>query len=301
MPPAPLPVRLKTSPVVRRAMPTRLVLARAEAKARRLWREHEPSRTYALATMEKVVAGTARAPELEDLARRFLIEVAAWDALFWQPWQPALVDAGSRERVLAALSSGPAVFSSCHLGPFFNKAGTLALALGVETCVVGGEWFFQEPSHDYWGRRLARWSLGVPPLPTVLPRGSFAPLSAMLERGHSVLVYFDLPGPCETTYLGKQVMLVNGTARLAVASGAPVVPLRSIREGHRVRLEAGEAIDPSGLSVEEVHARLARVHEAWVLEDPAAMADPAEFAWGEAATPSGWGRPPRAQEPAAHG
>ncbi len=293
MPPAPLGVRLKTSPIVRRVLPTSLVVARAERKAAKLWRESPETRSNALRAMEAIVAGTAREGELEEIARRHVIEQEAWDALFWQPWAArTTLDTASRELVLAARDSGrPLILSACHQGPYFARSWNY-VTIGIRPAVVCGEFWFDEPTHNYWGRRLARWRRGLPDLPLTRPRGSFATLTALLGAGETVLVYYDLPGRHETSFLGKSVMLVNGTARLAAETDALVVPVRIERVGSGWHERAYTPIDPRELDgVDGVHEALARVHERLILEQPEAMADPNEYGWDGAATPTAWTRP----------
>jgi lauroyl/myristoyl acyltransferase len=292
MPSAPLRIRLKTSPILRRLVPTQLVLGRAERKARRLFAQKGETHARALRTMEAIVAGTARAGELEQLAERWTVEREAWNAIFWQPWPRPRISERSSELLLESIARGRGVvLSSCHTGPYFMKARTLG-TIGVRPYVVSGDWFYEDPSNDYWGRRLARWRRGLPPVPIVRPRGSFDVLAAALRRAETALIYFDMPGRHETSFLGKPVMLVDGTARLAIETGALVMPIRSRRVGRRIVLEIREPLDPTDFDgVDALQDELARIHERLILEDPAAMDDPAEFGWGEEATPSGWRRP----------
>ncbi|HTA06709.1 MAG TPA: hypothetical protein VK774_10125, partial [Solirubrobacteraceae bacterium] len=203
MPRASLRIMLKTSPTLRRALPTRLLLARSERKVRHLWASHEGTRRYWLETMESIVAGTDRADELEQLALAQVIERDAWDTLFWQPWEQLLLDEQSRERILSPISSGRAVIlSACHTGPFFHRSVTLD-SIGAHVAVVSGDFWFEPPSNDMWGRRLARWHRDVPGLPVTRPRGSFKVLATLLEERWPLLLYFDMPGRHETRFLGK--------------------------------------------------------------------------------------------------
>ena len=133
----------------------------------------EPStREHVLATMRAIVAGTEREDDLEELAERQLVEWEAWDALFWQPWRAPAIEGVSRERLLEAQGQGRGVIlSGAHVGPFF--AVSVALwELGIKQYVVMGNWYYEQPSHDFWGRRTARWRIGLPPLPVVRPRGA---------------------------------------------------------------------------------------------------------------------------------
>jgi lauroyl/myristoyl acyltransferase len=292
MPYAGLRLGLKTSPTLRRVLPTPWVVARAERKGERLFAEREETRAHAHRVMEAIVCGTEREGELQELARRYAIERQVWQALFWQPWRPPTIDDASRARLLAACDGERgALLSACHLGPFFCKS--LALwEVGVEPVIVAGDWWFEPPSRDKWGRRLARWRRGTPDLPLARPRGTFELLASLLREGRQALVYYDLPGRHETRFLGKPVELVDGTARLAVAADALVLPMRSRRDGHRILQEFGEPLDPRAHDgVDELHDALARIHESSILEEPAAMNEPEEFGWKDQATATAWRRP----------
>ncbi len=277
---------------MRRLLPTPLVVARAERKARSVWGESEQTRRHARATMAAVVAGTAREAELEQLARRYVIESEAWDAMFWQPWSMPWLDAVSRERVLSSRAGGrPLLLSACHHGPYFTRS-VVYVSMGIVPAVVAGDWWFEPPSHSMWGRRLARWRRGIPPLPVIRPRGSYAVLASLLRERFTALIYFDLPGRRETRFLGKPAMMVDGTARLALDTDALVLPVRARRDGHLLTEEVLEPLDPRDFDgVDELHQELARVHETLILEQPEAMADPAEFGWGDGISPTAWRRP----------
>ncbi len=297
MPPASLEIRVRTSLWVRRLLPTGLVVQRAARSGAQAWTRSPERRAGALAAMEAIVAGTARAHELTELAREHLIESEADRALFWQPWPTPSVDAHSIDLVRGVLHSNRGVLiSSCHLGPYFRTMSVFA-ALGQVPFSVAGRWFFEKPSPDYWGRRVARWRRGCS---TRLIRsdGSFPILLALLERGELVFIFFDMPGPRGTRFLGKPTMLADGTARLAMQTGALVLPLRARRVGHRVWVDAGAPLDPHDFAdVNELHCALAALHESWILELPATMADPNSFGWGEGATPAAWIRPEPVERP----
>ena len=162
MPPAPLRIRLKTSTLLRRAVPTRLAVTRAESKAHRLWRTHPPTREHALEAMRAIVTGTSREGELEELAERHVVERSVWEALFWQPWRPPAVEGESLRRLREAQASERGVIlSGAHVGPFFGISFGLD-TIGIRQFVVMGNWYYEQPSHDLWGRRTARWRIGLP-------------------------------------------------------------------------------------------------------------------------------------------
>jgi lauroyl/myristoyl acyltransferase len=292
MPPAELSIRLKTSPLLRRLVPDRLAVGRAERKGEAAWREGGRARDRALEAMAAVVCGTPREPELADVARRHVIENHAWDALFWQRWGPPRTEPQARV-LLHELAASPrgSILSACHVGPYF-RSGRVLVHLGIKTYAVSGEWFFDQPSSDYWGRRLARWWQAVGNIRLVRSKGSYEVLRALLQRGECVLVYFDMPGRRETRFLGKTAALADGTARLARETGAPILPMRARRDGHEVWLDLGTPIEPSEFrDADQLQRELARRHEEWILEHPAAMAAPSEFGWEDGATPQGWSGP----------
>jgi lauroyl/myristoyl acyltransferase len=299
MPPAELQIRLKTSPLLRRLLPTPLVVRRAERRGRAVWEQVPAERRYALATMEAIVAGTPREHELEELARESLVESKANTAIYWQPWRVPELDDASARRLDDALSGTRGILiSPCHTGPYFNSLWVMPPRARVPFVASGAFWF-EDPSHDQWGRRLARWrqqnvSVCIP------ARGSFALLLELLKIGQVVLVYYDMPGHRETYFLGKPAMLADGCARLAVEADALVLPIRSRREGPIKWLDIAEPLDPRDFSgVDELHSRLGQLHERWILEFPQAMDDPRGFGWGDGATASAWIRPgPPAHAPA---
>jgi len=281
---------------LRRVLPTRLLVRRAEARAITFWEANPVARERALPAMEAIVGGTARAGELEQLAREHYVEQAAHRTLFWQPWKMPSMDARSTETARLALSSGRGVLvSSCHLGPMFLHYWPLT-AMRTGYAIVG-PWFFEEPTADYAGRRLARWRKGVETRDErLLPsRGVFVQLRALLAQGEMAFTYFDMPGSRSTQFLGKPVMLATGTARLAIEADALVLPIRARREGHRVWTDVHAPLDPREFSgYEQLQDALAGVHERWILERPGAIEDPnRRGAWEGGASASAWVRPER--------
>ncbi len=288
--------RLKTSALANALLPPSYAVARAERMARELWARAGEDRTRSIEAMRIVLSGTAREGEIEELAAAHLTESLALRALFWQrPWT-ARTDPAGAARIAARLADRRGVLlSACHLGPYQR----LDRAEGLRdrrTYTAPGPWFFEQPDYGLWGRRLARWRRGTKSR-TLPAAGSFRLIQALLEKGEPVFVFFDLPGPRETSFLGKPAMLADGTAQLAVRASVPVLPMRARREGHRVVVEAAEPLDPREFAgVEELHAALASQHEAWILEEPAAAEDPRQTGWEDGARPDAWvipgGTPP---------
>jgi len=282
MPSVRLRLRLRTSPSLRRMLPRRLVERRALRRGAELWQHNAGEREDAIAAMNAIVGDTSRAGESEQLARRSLIEDRVQTALFWQPWSRAKMDPGAEARLREAIASGRGVLlSACHVGPHFRATSAIA-SVGRVPYSVSGPWYFEPPSHDEWGRRLARWRKGANGIP-VLSSGSFATLLARLEEAEIIYICFDQPGRRETRFLGKTAMLADGTARLAVAADALILPVRSRRAGHHAWLDIASPLDPrEHAAVEELHEALAAVHEHWIMEDPATLEDPRISGWAGA-------------------
>lgn len=298
MPRAQLRVRLRTSPALRGLLPTSLVIARAAAKGRASW-QNPLERERALSTMNAILANTPRAGEVEALARRRLIESEVERALYWQPWRPSSVDSSSAANLRQVLSQGRGVLvSACHLGPYFLQISALT-ALGCRPFAVSAPWFFEDPTPDYWGRRLARWRRGIAARNErlVCSVGAFPVAKALLERGEIVLSYLDMPGGTRTQFLGKPVMLSSGTSQLAFQAQALVLPVRARRAGSRVWTDVFEPLDPHDFaSAKELHRAVAAVHERSILELPETLEDPNRAgAWENGATPSEWARATNAE------
>ncbi len=296
MPAVDLRLRLRTSTGLRRVLPRRLAIRRATANGRTAWKRTD-EREHALRTMRAILGGTSRADELEQLARRRLIEQSVEDALFWQPWQTVSVDGAScANRQLALSSKRRVLLSTCHLGPYFLSMSAFS-SVGLSPIAVSAPWFFASPSPDYWGRRLARWRQGLSDRGQrlVCSADAFPVIRALLEQGEMVLNYFDMPGSSRIRFLGKPVMLTGGSARLAFETDALILPLRARRAGDRVWTDFSAPLDPHGFAgAAELHEALARVHERWVLELPHTLEDPNRAgAWEQGASEREWARPGR--------
>jgi lauroyl/myristoyl acyltransferase len=289
-----LKTRLHTSPWLHGLLPARLAVRRAQRRGWQTWERWPHDREGFVAALQAIVGGTERAGEVQQLARLHLRESEVQRTLFWRPWKAANMNAATKGHLHAALQSGRGVLLSlCHLGPFFHSA-SIGPSLKRTVFTVGGPWCFEEPTPDYWGRRLVRRLEGLRAQGgRMIPAaGSFALLRALLEQGELVLMHFDVPGHHETRFLGKPVMLTTGSAKLACLADALVVPLRLRRAGHRVWVDAHEALDPrTHESVEQLHEALAAVHERWILELPATLEDPRRGAFWEQASATGWPLP----------
>lgn len=292
VPPASLGVRIRTAPRLHRMLPTRIAVRRAQRRGAATWKRYPEERERARAAMAAVVAGTQHAGRIEALSREHMIESEVHRVLFWQPLRTASIDERSRANLDASLRAGRGVLlSSCHTGPVFQTMSVLA-ARGKGSFCVAAPWFFEPPSHDYWGRRVARWwrVAAARREHVIMSAGCFPVLRALLRQGELVWLLFDMPGSRETYFLGKPVMLSSSSARLASEADALILPLRARREGHGTWVDVAEALDPRLFTGEEsLHEALAEVHERWILERPEALEDPRrKGAWEAGASAERW-------------
>ena len=289
------PLALMTSPRLHRLVPARLAALAGKAHGLLMWRSSSSVREGAHATMYAIVGGTDRAHEAGTLARLHVVNSYAERMLFWHPPRPANFATSARCPALrAALSSGRGVvISSCHVGPFYDVT-SCALALGCRSFVVGGNWFFDQPTADYAGRRIAHWWGKIATRGNYLVRSSnsFAILQALLEEGEAVAIFFDSVGSRETTFLGRPTALASGTARLALATGALVLPVRARRAGAQMWVDVSSPLDPRSFTeVDRLQGAIADVHSRLILEHPETLENPRRpGAWEDGATAEAWSR-----------
>jgi lauroyl/myristoyl acyltransferase len=295
-------VRLRTLPDLRRPIPARLAVARAEHRGRVAWEISAGERKRAVTAMKAVLSGTQQAGRVQELARAHVIENHVRDAFFWRPWGKPTVDRESRAHLQAALASGRGVLlSRCHLGAFFLGAGALG-ELEAAPYTTIGPWLFEPLATGPWARRVDRWRRGVEGMGEQLlnTKGSYELLAALLERRELVQIYFDMPGGKRTSFLGKPVMLAGGSARLAEQTDALILPMHLYRSAHRISARIRPALDPrEHPSHEELQDALAQVHERAILLAPATLEDPARSgAWEDGAGALEWAKPSSLSNPA---
>ena len=104
----------------------------------------------------------------------------------------------------------------------------------------------------------------------IAAEGCFPVVAALLERGSVVTIPFD-----GSPVSGRPAPLSAVTARLAMATGALVVPAAATRRRHRVGVALAEPLDPLHHGgVDDIHAPLAAAHRRFVLARPEAYRAP---------------------------
>jgi len=200
--------------------------------------------------------------ELRRLAREHLTEQCLQQCFALHPDTHIPVRGlGHLERARAA--GRGVIVASCHMGLLRNLKFALA-AHGYRVYLSGrtgppragsggGRW----SAHEVWAEEAGcRWvSMG----------GSYQVLRALLERGEVCKIEWDIPGrrPVPVEVLGRTLRISGGIARLALDTGAFVVPGFAWREPDGPVAVLFPAIDPHEVEGEsELNAQIASAFEA---------------------------------------
>ena len=220
--------------------------------------------------------------QADDIARRAIVEYFECVEIFWRPW---LADRGTVEgmhhyREALAANRG-VVLAFPHFG-IPHAQFPIMRRFGIDAWVIASAHHFTDQGTGYDGR-FARHSktkyldaLG-PDRAIARERTSDGP--SVFERAHdllrggaTVIVAFDVTGSLPTPFLGRQVSLASGSAKLARGSDALVVPFVIRRHRQYPILRFGEAIDPRDFDDPvALQAAIAGVVERWALEEPWAV------------------------------
>jgi Bacterial lipid A biosynthesis acyltransferase len=243
---APLVTRLRRRQA-HRVVPAPAGVAAAVAAARLIWAAWPDARTQSCAWARTVLGEGAADDDVDRLARAYLVERSANSELTWRPWLGRRMRVDGIEHLTAARAGGSgAVVAVLHMGPFLLLVHALC-AQGMRPYMVAGN----ERSGVVEGRfggwlefqRRQREAAGGRTLCT----GSAFPVArALLERGEVVVSAWDVPGSATVELLGRPASVRYGAARLAEATGVPLLPAVVWREHARPRARIGAPIDPSG-------------------------------------------------------
>ncbi|MBL8861419.1 MAG: lysophospholipid acyltransferase family protein [Planctomycetes bacterium] len=209
-------------------------------------------------------------------------------------WIDELVEAdASLELLGAALARGRgAIVATAHLGDW-ELCATRLVRLGFRGAVVG----LRRPNDPsaLW-IEAARARHGLRTIPQSAPPRE---LLHVLARGECLGILADLDARrldgIELPFLGLPARTLTAPAALARASGAPIVPVRCVRERsgrYRLAAEAPIELDPTlprELARRDALARLNAVYARWI------RAAPEQWAWHQ----DRWRRPGGTATPAA--
>jgi lauroyl/myristoyl acyltransferase len=240
--------RLQASGTAQRLYPIPVGIAWAKARAEVAWRREPAERESALRSMELLVGRTARADEVERLARTHMYEKRKYQELAWRLPTITSFPVGNLERLRAHARAGTGVILSIVHQGHFAAHGACIARHGVPLTVIVAPRLFGEQPPTFAGlyrRQLFRTFTAEPDVTVLDATNSFAKLSHLLEAGGTVLIACDVQGSTPVQFLGRTVTVSSGTARLSLATGAPILPVSVVRHGHLERLEVQETL-PSG-------------------------------------------------------
>lgn len=204
-----------------------------------------------------------------------VLESLRWPLLTPAKMKDEMEDWLGMEHLEAALAKGKgAILVSMHLGPFEQLPGGLALA-GFPVAVIYRA-ISMGSAQEYWSRERGR--MGLVP---IAPRRSREHIKECLDQGMVVVFAFDQHmAPyrgiaCD--FLGRLASTMTGAVRLALATGAPIVPgfiHRRSGEPHRHIIEMDPEyhlecpFETEAGNIRHNTQALNHILEKWVLEYP---------------------------------
>jgi Bacterial lipid A biosynthesis acyltransferase len=240
---------LHARPRVRRTLGLRRAVRLARLRGRAEWRLRPGPRRAAIARARALLGPGADPGAVRALARDHLLEGTMQGELTWHPWAAARMPVRGLERLEASRAGGRgAILAGAHVGPMHNLMHALA-ARGHAPYVVtlrrpdrplppgpAGRWIRMQ--HLLVERAGCRWvRLGEP--------CTYEVLRALLERGELCWLNWDVPGELAVPLLGGTARVRTGIARLALETGARVVPGLAWREGDGHAADLLGALDPA--------------------------------------------------------
>ena len=259
-------------------MPAAAALPLVRLKAEIAWHRRPDARAAARAQMASLLAASSRAGELETLARRHVAENAARAEFEFRHGVGARFPVENPERLHALRDGGGGLVHFMHHGPYVHLTGALK-AVGVTCYAPIAGYYFTTPEPGMTGHRdrshLLALMAGSPVFPA---EGSGAIIPRLLAEGKLVGLASDLPGRLRSRFLGRDVLVAAGTAKLALATGKSITCLTFRRRRRGLpAVVVHPPIDPlTAGGRERLQAAIFAVHEPAVLAWPEALERPTE-------------------------
>ena len=268
---------------LRRVVPAEAAVSLAEAAGRLLWRVDRRRRARARAAATAILSRTGREDEIDRVARGRISEELACTELSLRPScmkSAGMLGADNLEAAMAGRRG--VIVSKVHAGVI--QATFPITARYRPSYAVGSDWLLepQPPGRGAHESAAMRTLLGECGGRVLRARGSYPLVAELLRRGAAVTITFDMAGPAVTGYLGKRLMLADGTARLALETGAIVLPCITRRQGARLVAIFEPPLDPDDFNGPgALQAALGDVHTRLALAAPEAIHDPCRLGhWG---------------------
>lgn len=258
-------IRPRLAALVRRgfaASPDRLALALAGLAGQAEWLLRPGRRERTVGYLTYALAGTPREGEATQLARRHFVETRRIELLTARPAisrRGRVLGAEILER-LRADGHGVLVMHT-HVNWVAPTVYTLS-ARGFADAVVTG-------AYDAGDVEFAQSVVAQDGCEVLVLGGAYERMLALVRAGKFVHIAFDAPGSMPCTLLGKPARLGSGLVRLALESGAPIVPVTTTPPGLEMAVRAGAPIRPADFAdAASLAARLADVASADILRCP---------------------------------
>lgn len=228
-----------------RILPTKAAIAAAMMRGRVEWMLSPSRREWATSQAGVLLGEPPNDPSVEPFARRWLQERTAQTEMSWRPWAARKMPVEGIERLLQIRRSGRGVIlASLHFGAMLSLHQALANA-GIKVYLSGGHApVGDKPLSGHEGRWVRTQNVWIEEAGhRWVRRGdSFEVLSHLLSRGETCWIAWDVPGPTTAHLLGRRVLIRSGLARLALETGATILPSLPIRRGFGFAVEFGEPV-----------------------------------------------------------
>jgi lauroyl/myristoyl acyltransferase len=267
--------------LLRSRLPASLLPAVVEARLRAAWAR--PSvREDARAQMRFLLELTRPEADLESVARAYVRYQIRRGELRWHPDLVTRLRVVGGEHLVRAREPGVGVVLSFMHHGYYDGAFP-SLSLGPRLHMVCYSYMLRDDA-PAWLRqhvRLATTGGGVPVSADVGNDG----IAALLARGEVVAIASDVPGRTPVNFAGRPVLGSFGAARLAVATGSPVVVMTTEEDAAGPFVHLHEPLDPERFdSPRELLERMLSMHESVILRWPEATDIPLSR-WGTAVAP----------------
>lgn len=236
------------------------------------WRDARNVQTMerARASMQLLLDRAEPNADLDDLARRYLVQVRWLNEARWHPELSRPLPVEGLDRLTSV--EGGVLVHLIHHGPFLLIGPSLAQS-GREVHVVADPGLCAADRKPWQAQSHAVASQGCQLFSA--EEGS-AGVRDRLARGLVVAAATDVPGHTPVTFLGQRLVGSSGAVRVAHTAGVPVISASVHRDDEgRPHYRLSEPLDPSGFdSAEALLQELLRLQEPAVLAWPEAYYDP---------------------------
>lgn len=184
--------------------------------------------------------------DLDRFGRAWLRDRAAHLEISWRPWMQEKIEIEGFDHLEAAAARGRGVLiAGLHLGPLLALPLGLG-ARGLRVYVAGGHRLDEPRPSGHQGRWTKTQNVWLEEAGCrwVWKGGAFENFLELLGRGDVCWLAWDIQGKVEANFLGRKVHVASGLGKLSKATGAPVLPSISFRDGLGLKGVIDSPLDP---------------------------------------------------------